>query len=119
MFLLPTSSQATELCEEAFCLSATPEVCIVQRAGDRCEQELRVHWIATEIQPLCLSLQGEALACWSDVETGSYQEKIDWPQHGELALTNAHGQPLISLELSIQSLRPRQRRRLGSPWSVF
>ncbi|WP_194756587.1 DUF3019 domain-containing protein [Aliidiomarina indica] len=100
-------------------MSAKPEVCIVERADQQCQQMLHVHWIAREEKTVCLALEEKELQCWQDTYEGIYHEPIEWPVQGLLTLRNGYGDVMVHLEISTQSLRPRQRRRLGSPWSIF
>ncbi|TRW48681.1 DUF3019 domain-containing protein [Aliidiomarina halalkaliphila] len=114
-----STDNQTEPCLAEACLSAKPEVCIVERADEVCLQELRVHWVTQEIQPVCLALGEHELQCWQNSDEGSYQGQFEWPRQGRLTLLNGYGDVIVYLEISTQSLRPRQRRRLGSPWSIF
>lgn len=117
--MFDTLENQTQTCLADACLSAKPEVCIVERAGDICEQELLIHWVTRDVQSVCLALGEHELQCWQDSDEGSYQGNVEWPHQGQITLLNGYGDVMAYLEISTQSLRPRQRRRLGSPWSIF
>lgn len=114
------SGEPVPECTDKACLLVLPQVCVTRTPEQPCEQQVRVEWSTPAVYPeLCLTIDDQQLRCWQDQQAASWQDSLTWPTAAELKLTDPNGPTLVSVSLMIQSLTPGQRRRLGSPWSVF
>ncbi|RUO18906.1 DUF3019 domain-containing protein [Aliidiomarina haloalkalitolerans] len=135
------------LCTEPFCLWVQPQVCVTENAPAVCEETVSVSWRSETPLNACLAFDEKVLTCWRQEEVGTWLGDLTWFGDEILVLftvedseLNAAGEwrerprrtgrnsrqqflnsveILASTEMQIQSLFPKARRRLGSPWSVF
>jgi len=131
-------------CTEPFCLWVQPQICVTDNAPAVCKETVSVNWRSEDPLNACLAFDEQVLACWQAEANGSWLGELTWFGDEILVLftvdesdLTASGEwrerprrtsrqqflnsidVLASTEMQIQSLFPKARRRLGSPWSVF
>jgi hypothetical protein len=116
--LLWAGGVSADECRTELCWSAMPVVCISSEQGATCEAELAVSWSNPVPIHLCLYLADEPLTCWPKQQYGQWSALIDWPDQAVLSLRSA--EHILAYETLITvSRKPKKRRRLVAPWSVF
>ena len=96
-----------------------PNICVAQRVGDACQLTFSIDTQNMPSEPFCLFLEGQLLNC--SQQAYFYKEiSISIKKNSLMELKNKAHKTILSKQLRIKYLEPReQRRRIRPPWSLF
>jgi len=100
-------------------LTISPQLCIVNDAGNVCEALVKVHWHSKSNETLCLYQNTQKHACWQNTPQGAFELSV--VAQNDVVFSLKDGVNVVaSVAFKVNYLKPTNtRRRLRSEWSIF
>ena len=116
----PSFSFAQEV-QGKYLLIVEPEQCVAMRQGQLCYVDVKINWRAEQVGNYCLfsSLQTNALRCWSNEQSGTFQQELSADENIVFSLKKEGlSSDLITQEIEMAWVYDKSTRKNIS-WRMF
>lgn len=105
-------------------LTIIPHICVAPRGTTSCISRIEVLWESSKKGNFCLNsnLELKKLACWENIDKGTYQHKLIFDQNIIYTMIDAFKEITIAQDtLFFKKMKPHRnynKRQKRFPWSI-
>jgi len=119
LLMLPAMAKAAPLLVD---FSIKPRLCVLGSAGETCQDQLEIRWVASEPVSLCLHQvsAGQPLHCWEHKRRGHYSFELVTSASTQFQLrVKDSPQALGQQEFRVVYQDKQYRTPRRNPWSFY
>ena len=97
-----------------------PLVCIVEKIGDQCHLDAKLHWKTNQLLSICLMQENTIIQCWDDEKEIEEKLALYLKETTTFTMADRSNKIMASIIIMVNAIEPKKRRRrLRSAWGLF